>query len=61
MEIGHGVAFLAAIFVRLGGKLIIVGIFVAIEAGGELHLVNGLFTGGNVAFGAFHGDVLALE
>ena len=60
VEIDNGVAGLATIVEWSGGKLIVVGVLVAIEAGGEFHFVNGVFARGDVALSAFHGDVLAL-
>ena len=40
MEILDGMAVLALILIRRGGKLAVVGIFVAIRAGCELNFVN---------------------
>jgi len=59
MPILDGVTRFAAIVVRGGGKLLIVGIFVAIGAICELHLINRIFAGGDVALGAIDFDVLA--
>ena len=61
VEIRDGMAELTTIVVRHGGKLIVVRIFVAIGAGCEFHIVNGVFAGRNVALRAFHLNVLAFE
>lgn len=61
MEIDDGMAVFAAIIVWCGGELIIVGVLVAIEAGGEFHFVDGVFSRGNMALGAFHLDVFSLQ
>ena len=61
MEISDGVTLFAAIFEGLGGKLIVVSILVAIETGGELHFINGVFAGRNVTFGALDFHVQAFE
>jgi len=60
MEVGHRMAILAAILVGSGGELIVVGIFMAIAASREFHLINRIFPLGNVALCAFHLRVLAL-
>lgn len=61
MEIDDGVAGLATIVVGRGGELIVVSVFVAISAGREFHFINGVFARGNVALGAFHLNMFALE
>lgn len=61
MEVLHGVAALAFIEIRRGDELAIVCIFMAIRAGREFHFVNRVFACGQMALGAFHGDVLALQ
>ena len=64
MEIDDGVAGFATIVIRSGGKLIVVGILVTIGACLKLNFVDGVFdvfARGNMALGAFHFYVHALE
>lgn len=61
MKVQDGVTALAFIQIRLGCKLIVVSIFMAIRASREFHLVNRVFTCGKMAFAAFDCDVLALQ
>src|SRR5271165_6621902 len=61
MEILHGVARLAAVVVRSGSKLIVVGVLVAVAAVFKLHFVDGVFSGGEVALLTLDGNVSALE
>lgn len=42
VPIGHRVAVLAAVLIRCGGELVVVGILVAIGAGLKLNLVDGV-------------------
>lgn len=57
----HVVAVLAAIIVWRTGKLPVVHVLVAVGATGELHLVNGVLPGGNVAFRAFNGGMFSFK
>src|ERR671924_586816 len=53
VKIQNGMAVFTAVLVRRGRKLSVVGVFVAIRAGGEFHFVNRVFSGGEVALVAF--------
>ena len=61
VKVGDGVAGFASVLVRLGRKLSVVCVFVAIQAGRKLHFIQGLLTGGNVTFVAFHLCVHSLQ
>lgn len=61
MKILHGVAVFAAIVVWSSGKLVVVRIFVTVHARGKLHLIDGVFSCGDVAFRAFDCDVLPFQ
>lgn len=61
VEIGDGVAGFAAIVPGSGGELVVVRILVAIGAGFEFHFIDGVLAGRNMALGAIHLGVLALE
>lgn len=61
MEILHSVARLAAVVIRSGSKLIVVGVLVAVAAVFELHFVDGVFSRGEVALITLDGNVFALE
>jgi hypothetical protein len=61
VEVLNGMTVLAFIQIRRSRKLTVVSILMAIRAGSEFHLVNRIFTGGQMAFAAFDGDVLALQ
>lgn len=59
MPILHHVAIFAAILEQRAGELVIVRVFVAIRAAGELHFVKRVFASRNVAIGTVHLDVSA--
>lgn len=61
MEVRDGVAGFAFVQVGRGGELKVVLVLVAIEAGGEFYFVDGVFTGGDVAFPAFNRDVFSAQ
>ena len=61
VEVLNGVAALTFIKIGRGDELAIVCIFMAIRARREFHFVNRVFARGQMALGAFHGDVLPLE
>ncbi len=61
MKILNGVAAFAAIAVRRAGKLPIVHVLMTVPAVRELHLVDRVLAGRNVAFVAIHLCVLAFE
>ena len=61
MKILNGVATLAAVLIRRGGELPFVNIFVAVQAGGEFHLVNSILPRWNVALIALNDRVLAQQ
>lgn len=61
VPIRYRVAALAAVLERRFRKLAVVGVFVAVRTGRELHLVNRLFAGRKVALVAFHFGVLSFE
>lgn len=61
MEIDHGVAVFAAIIIRRSGELVVMRVFVAIRTLREFHFVNGVFARRNMALGAIHLDVFALQ
>lgn len=54
VKIRDSVAGFASVLVRLGRKLSIMRVFVAIQASRELDLVYGFLAGGNVTLVAFH-------
>lgn len=54
MEVQYRMAVFTSVLVRRGGKLPVVGVFVAIGAGRKFHFVNRVFAGWNMALGAFH-------
>lgn len=53
MEIDDGMAALALIVVGGGRKLIVVSVLVAVAASSELHLIDCLLAGGDMALPAF--------
>lgn len=61
MKIGDGVARFAAIIVGCGGELIVVRVLVAIGAGRELYVVNGVFACRDVAARTGNAEVLAFQ
>lgn len=61
VEIHNGMAVFTPVLVRGGRKLSVVGVFVAIRAGGEFHFVNRVFADGNVTLVAFHFGVLSFQ
>lgn len=61
MEIQNGVAILATVLIRSGGKLVVMRILVAIQACREFHLVNRVLPGRKMAFGALDFDVFSLQ
>lgn len=61
VEVRNGVARLALIVVRRGGELIVVRVLVAIGAELKLDVVDGVLARRDVALGAVHLYVLALE
>lgn len=61
VEVLNGVTAFTFIEIGRGGKLAVVGIFMAIRAGREFHFVKRVFSCGQMALGAFDGDVLPLE
>ena len=61
MKVAYGVARFAAIVVGRPSKLSVVRILMAISAGCEFHLVNRVFTGRQMALGAFHLCVFAFQ
>lgn len=60
VKIDDRVATLAPVLIGGGGKLPIVRIFVAIQAGCKFHFVQRILARGNVALSALDGKVLAL-
>lgn len=61
MEIHNGMAVFTPVLVRGGRKLSVVGVFVAIRAGGEFHFVDRVFADGKVTLVAFHFGVLSFQ
>lgn len=61
MEIDDGVTRLAMIVIGSDGKLIVVGILMTIAAGFKFDLVESVFSGRDMALGAFHFYVHALQ
>ena len=61
MEVLYGVAILATILVRGGGKLLVMCILVAVRARRKLHFVESILPGRRVAFVAGDGCVFSLE
>ena len=61
MEVLYGMAILAAVLIRRGGKLLVMRVLVAVQTGRELHFVQSVFSGGSVAFVASDGRVFPLE
>ncbi len=61
VKIGDGMARFAAIGVRSSGKLLVVGVFVAIGAGVKLHLVNGVLACRDVTARTYNVQVFARE
>jgi hypothetical protein len=61
VEVLNGVAAFAAVLIRRRGELPFVNIFVAIQTGREFHLINCVFTRGNVAFRTIYRCVLAQQ
>ena len=61
VEVLDGVAFLTTILVGRSGKLPVVGVLVAIRTRLEFDLIDRVLPCGEVALGALHLDVLALE
>ena len=61
MKVLYGVAILAAVLVRRGGKLLVMRILMAIRAGRELHFVDRVFSGRRVAFVAGHGRMFSFQ
>lgn len=60
VEILYGVTFFALVLVRRGGELLVMRIFVAVQAGGKLDFVDRIFAGRQMALVAFHLDVFSL-
>ena len=61
VEILYGMAILASVSVGRGSKLIVMWVFMAIQAGREFDLVDGVLARWEVALVALHLDVLALQ
>ena len=61
VEILYGMAILASISVGRGSKLMVMWVFMAIKAGREFDLVDGVLARGEMALVALHLDVLALQ
>jgi len=61
VPIDDRVAVFAPVLVRCGGKLIVMRVLVAVRAQLELHFVDGVFTGRNMAFRAIYFGVFALQ
>jgi len=61
MKVLYRMAVLAAILVGGGGKLFVVRVLMAIRAGREFHLVNGIFPRRGMTFIASDGPVFSFE
>jgi len=61
VEVQNSMAIFAFVSVRSGGELAVMGIFVAIRARREFHLIDGVLARGQMAFVTFHGDVFPLQ
>jgi hypothetical protein len=61
MEIQNRVAAFTLVVIRRGGKLVVMGILVAIAAGSKLYFVNRVLARWDVALRALHLDVFALQ
>ncbi len=61
VEVLDRVAALATVLVRRSGELAIVRVLVAIRARSELHFVDGVLSGWNMALRALHTNVLSLQ
>lgn len=61
MKIFHRVAGFAAVLIRSGGELLIMGVLVAIGAGREFDLVQSVLPRGDVAFLAGHRGMPSFE
>src|SRR6267143_5250093 len=61
VKIQNGMTLLAFVTIRRGFKLSVMGILMAVGAGCEFHLVDGVLARWQMALVAFHFDVLALQ
>ena len=61
VKVFYRVAILAAILIRRGSELLVVGVLVTIGADDEFHFVDGVFAGRCVALLARDGRVLSLQ
>ena len=61
VKILHGVAAFTTVMIRSSGKLPFVDIFVTIQAGGKLHIVEGILACLNVALIACHVGMFAQQ
>jgi hypothetical protein len=61
VKVLHGMATLTLVLIRCGLELPFMLIPVAVQTGREFHLVNSIFTYGNVAFCAIYRGVLAQQ
>lgn len=61
VEVRYGMAILATIPIKSGGKLSVVSVLVAIHAVREFNFVNGVLASGQMALGTLHSYVLAFQ
>jgi len=61
VKIFNSMAILASVLVGRGGKLLVMGILVAILARPKLHLVDRVFAGGHVTFVATDGNMFSFK
>lgn len=61
MKILYGVAVFAAILVRSGGELVVMGVLMAIRARRELNFIDGILACWRVALVASNGGMLSIQ
>jgi len=61
MKVFYSVTILTTILVGSGGKLLVVRVLVAIQAGREFYFVDGVLAGGRVALFALHGRMFSFK
>ena len=61
MKVLYGMAILATVLIGSGGKLFVMRVLMAIRAGREFHLVEGVFSGGRMTFVAGDGGMFSFQ